>query len=77
MDSYETTNLLDKHIRAALNAIEFPPPTMPRFDESIVARTIDRIDTDDRLRRLFAHSDGDTIRRTFLSVYYQVLNLAT
>lgn len=77
MNSSEATNLLDKHIRAALSATEFPPQPMARLDEAIVTRTIDRIDTDDRLKRLFAHSDGDAIRRTFLSVYYQVLSLAT
>ncbi len=74
MNSPEMVTLLRKHIRAALDATPFPPPTLPRFEAEAVERTIDRIGADDRLGGLFARiDDDDALRRTFLSLYFQTL----
>lgn len=75
MQFSESSNLLRKHICTALGAVCFPPPNLPRLEEAVVERTIDRIATDDRLAGLFARlDDDDATRRTFLSLYFHTLH---
>jgi len=76
MDSPETLKLLRKRIRAALVAIPFPPTPLLPLEVGAVERTIDRIAADDRLIPLFARlDDDDSLRRTFLSLYFQAVSV--
>lgn len=74
MNSSETLNLLRKSICTALDAVPFPPATLPRLEAPAVERTITRIAADDRLAAIFARlHDDNAIRRTFLSLYFHTL----
>ena len=74
--SPEARKILRKRVSHALEANPFPPATLPVFEKAAVDRTIDRIDADDRLHVLFAGiEDDESLRRTFLSVYFQTLYL--
>ena len=74
MNSPETFTLLQKRIRTALAATAFPPPTLAPLCDEVVDRTVARICVDDRLRGLFGYLDDDeSLRRTFLSLYFQAL----
>jgi hypothetical protein len=58
-----------------LLAAPLPYPDLGPLDHAVAERAIDRIVADDRLCGLLAHlDDDDSLRRTFLSLYFQALN---
>ena len=70
--SVEEMNQLRKRINLALETSSFVSGVLPRIEEAVVARVIDRIVGDDRLRALFSRlDDGEALCRTFLSLYFQ------